>query len=494
MFIDDLKKSILQKAIQWKLVNQNQNDEPASELLKRIKEEKEKLIKDGKIKKEKALIPITDEEKPFEIPSNWSWVRLWEIEEINLWFTYKPEYTEWGVHFLSVKDISGGKIDFSNTQFVSQETYDNAPYWSKPKKWDILFWRVWTMGKPQILDVDEKFCIFVSLGFLRDHSWILNKKYICYWMNSFLFRNQVNYWVKWAAVKNLNTTRLAKFLVPIPPLEEQKRIVAKLDELLPLLEDARPLEEEIMNLEKQFPNKLRQAILQYAIQWKLVEQDSKEEPASVLLKKIKEEKERLVKEWKIKKEKPLAPITNEEKPFEIPSNWEWVRLGNISKPLNDWVHYAPEYVEDWIPCFSAKDIYNNCINLEKCNYITEEEYNSMKDKISIERNSLLVTKSWSIWRSAIVDNYFIFWLVESIWVINLIEVVPQYIKSILDYGFVYSNMFFDRYTNWIWVKHLTLTSLTKILIPLPPLEEQKRIVAKLDELLKLCDDLEGSVK
>ena len=271
MKAQDLKNSILQLAIKGKLVEQREEEGTAKELIEKIQAEKEQLIKEKKIKKEKPLPEITEDEIPFDIPESWEWVRLGSMEEINLGFTYRPKYTSKGVRFLSVKDISKGKIDFSFFFFVSEETYENASYGSKPHKGDILFGRVGTIGKPQIIDSDDKFCIFVSLGFLRDHTDLLNKKYICSWMESQLFWKQVYTMVKGATVKNLNTSWLSDFLIPLPPLAEQKRIVAKIEELMPYVEQYDKAYTEVGELNKKFPEDMQKSILQYAIQGKLVE-------------------------------------------------------------------------------------------------------------------------------------------------------------------------------------------------------------------------------
>lgn len=233
-FPGDMQKSILQLAIQGKLVEQRPDEGTGEELFQQIQAEKQALIKAGKIKKDRPVLSIANDEIPFDIPDTWKWIRLGSIEEINLGFTYRPEYTEDGVYFLSVKDISGGCIDFNNAKKVSIETYENAAYGSKPRRGDILFGRVGTMGKPQIIDTDIPFCIFVSLGFLRDHTDVIDKNFISYWMQSEFFSKQVDKNVKGSAQKNLNTGWLKDFLVPLPPLAEQKRIVAKLEEILTL--------------------------------------------------------------------------------------------------------------------------------------------------------------------------------------------------------------------------------------------------------------------
>lgn len=161
---------------------------------------------------------------PFDLPNSWSWVRLGNISEINLGFTHTPKYQKTGIPFLSVKDISSGVLDFTNCKYVSNEEYEGAAYGCKPHKGDILFGRVGTIGCPQIVNVDFDFCIFVSLGFLRLFDFPIDRNYLCIWFDSSLFKNQVKQHVKGTAQINLNTGWLKDFLIPIPPLNEQKRI------------------------------------------------------------------------------------------------------------------------------------------------------------------------------------------------------------------------------------------------------------------------------
>ena len=155
----DLRDAVLQAALHGKLTKQLETDSSVDELLNKIQTKRKRLILEKKIKKV-SIKPIQMNDVPFEIPVNWKWQRIGSFEEINLGFTYRPQYVTKGVYFLSVKDISNGKIDFSNAKKVSQETYDNASYGSKPQKGDILFGRVCTMGKPQIIETDVPFCIF----------------------------------------------------------------------------------------------------------------------------------------------------------------------------------------------------------------------------------------------------------------------------------------------------------------------------------------------
>jgi type I restriction enzyme M protein len=228
-FPNSMIQSLLDSAMKGNLVD-NKSSETGEQFYERIKLEQEK----HKIKNQKVS-EIKPEDIPYSLPDNWKWVRIGDLEEINLGFTYKPKYESNGVIFLSVKDISSGRLDLDNVKYVSQDTYDNAAYGCKPQRGDILFGRVGTIGVPQIVEIDDPMCIFVSLGFFRDYTNLINKKYICYWMESFLFTSQVNKNVKGSAQINLNTNWLKEFLIPLPPIEVQNRIVSKLDRIIPII-------------------------------------------------------------------------------------------------------------------------------------------------------------------------------------------------------------------------------------------------------------------
>ncbi len=478
MKAQDLKNSILQLAIKGKLVEQREEEGTAKELIEKIQAEKEQLIKEKKIKKEKPLPEITEDEIPFDIPESWEWVRLGSMEEINLGFTYRPKYTSKGVRFLSVKDISKGKIDFSNTQFVSEETYENASYGSKPHKGDILFGRVGTIGKPQIIDSDDKFCIFVSLGFLRDHTDLLNKKYICSWMESQLFWKQVYTMVKGATVKNLNTSWLSDFLIPLPPLAEQKRIVAKIEELMPYVEQYDKAYTEVGELNKKFPEDMQKSILQYAIQGKLVEQREEDGTAEELYQKIQAEKEKLIKEGNIKKEKALPEITEDEIPFDIPASWKWVRLGelcNYGKCNSIPVTKIPN--DAWI--LDLEDIEKDSGRV--LNKKRMRDIKSSSSKHIFNEGNILYSKLRPYLNKVVIadeDGY------------STSEILP------LDFGMniynryaqiVLMNPYFINYTvkcsYGVKMPRLGTTDGQMAVFPLPPLYEQKRIVEKIEEIL-----------
>lgn len=465
---EQLKASIIQSALEGKITQQRSEDTPVAETLNRIQELRNAMINRKEIKKV-AVLPIDDTE-PFDIPDSWKWVRIGAIEEINLGFTYRPEYTDEGVYFLSVKDISGGKIDFQNAKKVSQETYDNAAYGSKPRKGDILFGRVGTMGKPQIIDTDEPFCIFVSLGFFRDHTNIVVKEYISLWMQSVLFNKQVDENVKGSAQRNLNTGWLKDFYIPFPPIEEQHRIVAKIEELLPYVDRYAEAYEKLEQFNAKFPEDMKKSILQYAIQGKLVEQRPEEGNAEDLYQKIHEEKQRLIKKGKIKKEKPLADITEDEIPFDIPDSWKWCRIGSVftlqaGKNITASQIYNDKSEKTQYPCYGGNGIrgYVNEPN-RRGHYAIIGRQGALCGCINFAKGDFYATE-----HAVVVDHY------------NITDTKWS--------GLFLKALNLNQYATATAQPGLSVANINQVLIPLPPLGEQKRIVSKMEELLPYCDRL-----
>ena len=480
---EQLKASIIQAALEGKLTQQMKEDTPVSVTLNEIQKLRNAMIKNKEIKKVDVL-PI-DDTVPFDIPDSWQWIRIGSIEEINLGFTYRPEYTEEGVYFLSVKDISGGKIDFQNAKKVSQETYDNAAYGSKPRKGDILFGRVGTMGKPQIIDVDEPFCIFVSLGFFRDHTNIVIKEYISLWMQSFLFDKQVDQNVKGSAQRNLNTGWLKDFYIPFPPIEEQRRIVAKIEELLPFVDRYAASYEKLEQFNAKFPEDMKKSILQYAIQGKLVEQRPEEGTAEELYKEIQEEKQKLIKEGKIKKEKPLAEITEDEIPFDIPDSWKWCYIGELLLHNTGKAQNSSGSTNGTIRKFiTTSNLYWNEFDFTKVKEMpfTDKEL----ERCTVQKGDLLVCEGGDCGRSAVWN------FDEEVCIQNHVHRLRPYKE--LDIYYFYYLFYFYKNTGklrgrGVAIQGLSNEAIHNVIVPLPPLEEQHRIVAKIEELLPYCNQL-----
>ena len=326
----ELKNSILQLAIQGKLVEQRPEEGTAQELYAQIQAEKQRLIKEGKIKKEKPLPEIIEEEKPFEIPEGWMWVRLGSVLYKLTDGTHStPKYTTDGVPFLSVKDISSGKLDFSNCKYISDQEHQELYSRCNPEYGDLFLTKVGTTGFPVIVDTNIQFSLFVSVALLKFDRDLLYNKFLKNLINSPLVQIQAAENTRGVGNKNWVMRDIANTLIVLPPLAEQKRIVAKIEELLPLVDRYEQAWTKLEDFNRRFPEDLKKSILQQAIQGKLVEQRPEEGTAQELYEQIQAEKRRLIKEGKIKKEKPLPEIMEEEKPFDVPEGWMWVRLRNI---------------------------------------------------------------------------------------------------------------------------------------------------------------------
>ena len=315
MKIDEIKDKILQLAIQGKLVPQDKNDEPASILLEKIRAEKEQLIKEKRIKKEKPLPEISEEEKAFEIPEGWKWARLNEIYRFIDYRGKTPNKINEGVPFITAKNVRMGYIDYSIQEYISMEEYEERKSRGISNKGDILFTTEAPMGYVAIADLNTFSAgqrLITLQQYTRDE--LLKNKLFMYYIMSPYFQNELMEKKTGTTVYGIKAEKLKCILVPIPPLKEQKRIVDKVDELFAMVDELSENKETMAKCITDTRNK----VLQLAIQGKLVPQDANDEPASVLLEKIREKKEKLIKEKKIKKEKPLPEISEEEKAFEIP--------------------------------------------------------------------------------------------------------------------------------------------------------------------------------
>lgn len=423
-------------------------------------DELNEIITTNKNKSNKKDLSTFSLENPHSIPDNWNWVELGKIVEINLGFTHTPKYVSDGVKFLSVKDISSGYIDFNNVKYVSEEEYNTAPYGAKPHKGDILFGRVGTIGVPQIIETDDKFCIFVSLGFLRDFSNKLNKKFICYWMYSNTFKNQVYHVVKGAAQINLNTKWLQSFLIPFPPLEEQEEIVKKVDELFELID-----RKEKNDIEKEkLKEVLKEKIIDSAIHGTLVEND-------VTLESVDCDKSTNVI------------------PFEIPNNWKWISIKDISYSVYDGSHNPPKDSGVGIPILSALNIHDNKININEANrFVTLEDYAKEDKKINYQKGDVLLTIVGTVGRTAIIDFDDKFCLQRSVSIIKPKEFI--YSKYLM--YFLESKHCLDIYkeeAKGTAQAGFYLKKLKELSVSVPPLEEQKRIVEKIASLFELIEQL-----
>ena len=488
MNAQQLRNSILQQAIQGKLVPQDPADEPASVLLQRIRKEKERLVKEGKLKKKDLESkPIEEDEIPFEIPEGWEWCRVQDISQSYIGLTYKPsEVNEKGTIVLRSSNIINGKLVLNDVVRVSTKIADKL--WVKEN--DILICArngsKKLVGKSAIISgIHEPMTFGAFMAICKTPLF----SFVYVFLQSDLFFSQLREVSGTTTINQLTQNNLNSFLIPIPPLAEQRRIVAKIEELMPLVERYGKAQQALDQLNESLPARLRQSILQEAIQGRLVPQDPKEEPASELLKRIRKEKEQLVKEGKLKKKDlESKPIEEDEIPFEIPESWEWVRLFEVC----DYIHRgkSPTYSTDKIlPVMAQKCNQWDRIYTDKCLFAdkntidryTEEHYLRVGDVII---NS---TGGGTVGRTGYVDEY----------------VFKEYPKFVTDshVTVVRGNAFvYGRYLYYFLISPFIQTGLEErcsgstnqielgtetirnYRFPLPPLSEQRRIVAKIEEL------------
>lgn len=481
MNAQDLKNSILQRAIEGKLVPQRKEEGTAKELLAEIRAEKARLIKEKKIKKSKPLPEITDDEKPFDIPESWEWVRLDDIcKSISDGDHQAPPKSEKGVPFLVISDVRSGKLNFKNTRHVPVEYFKTLSPERIPLKGDILFTVTGSYGIPVLINVDMEFCFQRHIALLKP---MIDYTFLSYILESPFIKTQCDAVATGTAQKTVGLKSLKSLLLPLPPLYEQGRIITKIEELQPDIDAYDKAQTKLQAIEQRFPDDMKKSLLQYAIEGKLVPQRKEEGTAKDLLAEIRAEKARLVKEKKIKKSKPLPDITDDEKPYDIPDSWEWRRLGDIATIVTGGTprKSQPLYYGGEFPFYKPADIQDN-------KYLnTPKEFLSNKGKEKakfVPKGSIAVNCIGNIGKSAILpyDG-------ATNQQINSIcyYIYPEYL-----YWFCQSMMFIlqlKKVSSMTTIPIVNKSKVEQCIIPLPPLAEQRRIVAKLEELLPLCDQL-----
>lgn len=468
MNAQDLKSSILQRAIEGKLVPQRKEEGTAKELLAEIRAEKARLVKEKKIKKSKPLPEITDEEKPFDIPASWEWVRLDTVtREIGDIDHKMPQTNPMGnIPFISPKDFTPTGIDFSNAKRIGEDDYNRLARKTTPEKGDIIFPRYGTIGVTRRVITNSKFIVSYSCCTIKMLSNSMDADYIDFVLKSPLITNEIHKYVNKTTQPNVGLKSIKMFLFPLPPLAEQHRIVAKIEEIRPDIDAYDKAQTQLQAIEQRFPDDMKKSLLQYAIEGKLVPQRKEEGTAKDLLAAIRAEKAQLIKEKKIKKPQPLPAITDDEKPFDIPDNWEWVRLGEIIRISSGDGLSSRNMVKGDIPVFGGNGItgYHNKANVSKETIVI--------GRVGYYCGSVHVTPS----QAWITDNAFI----------------TQYSEKYMDRDYLVLMLRFmnlGRSNNATAQPVVSGKKIYPRLFPLPPLVEQHRIVAKLEELLPLCQQL-----
>jgi type I restriction enzyme S subunit len=527
--IKKLRELILELAVRGKLVPQDPNDEPASELLKRIQAEKAKLIAEGKIKKSKPLPTVTEEEKPFDLPNGWEWVRLGEIASVIRGVTYGKSDASAKLLLGYVPLLRGNNIDkflnFDSLVFVPKQLLNEEQY---VKAGDIVIamssGSLNLVGKASqsINDFNGSFGAFC--GVIRSASKEIFSFFGFFFQTPF-YRLQAASHGKGIGINNLQKTALQILEVPLPPLAEQHRIVAKVDELMNLcdqleaqhnnaIEAHEKLVNHLLNIltrsknAEEFNNNwqriaahfdilfttessieaLKQTLLQLAVMGKLVRQDPKDEPASELLKRIQAEKSKLITEGKIKKNKLLRPITEQEKPFELPQDWEWTRVGNIG---HDWGQKTPDSVFTYI---EVSAIHSKSGLISSQVLVKPENAPSRARKLVRKGSIIYSTVRPYLLNIAVINHDFYPEPIAS----TAFAVVHPFFSMPSQYFFYYFRSptfvnYVESVQTGIAYPAINDGQFFSGLIPLPPLSEQHRIVAKVDELMAICDQLKSRI-
>ncbi|EMF4112379.1 restriction endonuclease subunit S [Salmonella enterica] len=516
--IKKLRELILELAVRGKLVPQDPNDEPASVLLKRIAAEKAELVKQGKIKKQKPLPEISEEEKPFELPMGWEWTRLGSISNYGFCDKAEPEDVTPETWILELEDIE--KV---TSKLINKVTFAERPFKSSKNRFsqgDVLYGKLRPYLDKVIVANEPGVCTteiipITSYGNIYPEFLRLLLKA----PNFIIYANSSTHGMN---LPRLGTEKAQQAVIELAPIQEQLRIVSRVDKLMSLCDqleqhsltsldahqqlvetllttltdsqNADELAENWARISEHFDTlftteasiaALKQTILQLAVMGKLVPQDPNDEPASELLKRIAQEKAQLVKDGKMKKQKPLPPISDEEKPFELPIGWEWCRLGECINLISG-QHLKPDEYEE--ECHGEMLPYITGPAEFGLISPTYSKYTNEKRAIAAKGDILITCKGAGLGKLNVADTNIA--ISRQLMAINVIRMNSEYLKIILDSMYGY----FQSKGVGIAIPGISREDVMEPLIMLPPFEEQKRIMENLYKLNFLIEDIKFRIK
>lgn len=472
---ETFRQKVIDAGIQGKLTEQLPEDGNAEDLYQQIQEEKAKLVKEGKIKKSKPLPSIKPEEIPFEIPENWKWVRLGDLFDHNTGKALNSSDKDGSLlTYITTSNVYWDHFELNNlkSMYFNESEIDKCTI----QKGDLLICEGGDIGRSAIWPYKQEIRIQNHLHRLRPFlSEQLNVKFYYYVMWSYKLNGLIN--GRGIGLQGFSSKRVHSLIVPFPPVTEQKRIVDRIDEILGIQKHlTQSLEEYSSNVEV-----LKSKVIDAGIQGKLTEQLPEDGNAEDLYQQIQTEKAKLVKEGKIKKSKPLPPIKPEEIPFEIPKNWKWVRWGNLSQSIQ-YGYNAPAKENGRIKMVRITDIQDEKVVWNSVPYCDIEDDNI--DTYLLRKNDILFARTGgTVGKSYLVKKI----PEESIYAGYLIRtrysdlLCPEYLKLFME-----SQLYWDQLhsgTIAFAQPNCNGKTLSKMLLPLPPLDEQKRIADKIYEIL-----------
>lgn len=520
-----LRELILTLAMQGKLVEQDPNDPPASELLKEIEAEKQRLVKAGKIKKPKPLPEVANEEITHEIPTSWAWVRFGDIAQHNSGKTLdKGRNTGEPRDYITTSNLYWGRFELDNVRqmLIRDDELEKCT----ARKNDLLICEGGEAGRAAVWHFDSEVCFQNHVHRARFYKDIA--PYFAYrFFEKLNATGEINQHRKGVGISNMSSKALASIVFPLPPLPEQHRIVARIDQLMArcdALEKLRKEREEkrlavhaatIKQLldapegsawefiEQHFGElytvkenvaELRKAILQLAVMGRLAPQDPNDPPANELLKEIEVEKQRLVKAGKIKKTKPLPPIKPEELPYQLPQGWEWVRVWDIAQLITsgsrDWAQYYSDSGAIFVTMGNLSRG-NYQLRMDTIRYVSPPA-DGEGSRTKLEENDLLISITGDVGNLGLIPAHFgEAYINQHTCLLRFMSncrnrYFPELMRAPL------AKEQFDGPQRGI-KNSFRLGDVGEMIIPLPPLPEQHRIVARIDQLMALCDSLDQQI-
>ena len=528
-----LKQKILDLAIKGKLVPQDPNDEPASKLIERIREEKEQLIKEGKLKRDKnesyifvgddklhyekfsdGSVVCIEDEIPFEIPESWAWEKFGNISNIARGGSPRPieaylTNAENGINWIKIGDTEKGeKYIYSTKEKIKPEGISKSRY---VKAGDFLLTNSMSFGRPYILKTDG--CIHDGWLVINDDFKAFNQDFLYYLLSSDIMYQLLALSAKGSTVQNLKSDTVKDVYVAIPPKSEQKRIAEYIENLLSIVENIDINRLDLSDLIKQTKAK----VLDLAIKGKLVPQDLNDEPADKLLEKIREEKEKLIKEGKLKRDKNETFIfknsddnsyyeqmdgetvcIDDDLPFEIPDSWRWCRLRDIYNVCSSKRVLQSDWKAEGVPFYRAREIVKLSQQgfVENELYITNEHYETLKANYGIPiEGDVMVSGVGTIGKAYVVKSSDKFYYKDAS--VLCFKRYSKFINSNL-FKYLIESYFMQKQlnanSNGTTVDTITISSAGDYLYPLASYKEQDRILLKVESIFSYLDNLESIIK
>lgn len=529
-----LRQLLLKLAFQGKLVHQNPEDQPASEWLSSIELKKDQLIQEGQIKKRASLIPIQEDAEPHDLPASWQWCRLGEITTVaSSSRVHKKDWRGSGIPFYRAREIvilsKFGTVN--NELFIDVELFkDLSESGYVPEPNDLMITGVGTIGTPYVVRESDRFYFKDASVLILKNFFGINPKFLYYFCKS-------PYWIEKIHEKSMGTTvhtltisRANDVPVPLPPLAEQKRIVTKVDELMALIDDFEDKQKRRNTVRRKFQTAaldalvkaegpeelgeawgrvseswqplvrhsddviaLRKTIASLACRGLLVHQDKTEGNSQAELVQCARERQKLISHGVISGYKNARPVNNADVPFSVPDNWCWSRLQDVFAFITDGDHQAPPRADNGIPFLVISDVRWGEINFTGTRQVPNEYYKALTWGRRPTSGDLLYTVTGSYGIPIIVKSNQPFCVQRHIAILKSCEKqIPSYWHLVLASSFCYQQA--TECATGIAQKTVPLSGLRNFLVPVPPLAEQIRIVAKVDQLMKICDELEASLQ